>query len=675
MTLRGRSAQKPGNYDVAIMNNWRDDGLREHLGTALRGWGGGDGTKRSSISRNTLNHDRHGRKTSRPERPAGHHHQGYMQGMIVYADDEDRETIDDDIDADSIPETVAGSDDRSAAAWRFSQQLRQARENRIATAEKALPPLLAETPLPSPPPEMSCRLSRFPFAHPCEVPELIPDQEDMFGMASSPSASGPATPSVIADVFRPLTQGASPNLELGPFPKLAAEPDLPDKLRRMSITSNLTASDGLGVIREEEDDDNTDGVSILTPTEASFGTGDGDSGSARVDRHGFLTVGNRYHNRSVSSLGSASGSSGEWRPGHAPRKSGNNLFSRIRSRPHVTEECLEKRSLTPLQLSTPPRELSNYDEDQLTLDGVPPSTSSSNPSHISRADVGGTSRFFHRMPWMGGSQPKKSEAVFGVDLKESVRVAPMKIRMSHKGNSTSYRTLPLAVYKCCEFIRRAGGTHPNIFSEPGDAYNISCLKAIFSQPPTFGEHFQFEGSDYTVYDAARLTLLFLEELPKPLISPSVVKSWILLARQEGAIEPPCPRVETGLDFWTEALNRLPTANRNLTKHLLTLFAEVLLAATGTINEADARQLASAVSRAMFHQDADANNHDEKSKGHKGKPGKRNVHPTLALAFLIKKRGDYAISIGEAGSSKSKSKRESNMFLPRTREIMEWKGVS
>jgi hypothetical protein len=32
----------------------------------------------------------------------------------------------------------------------------------------------------------------------------------------------------------------------------------------------------------------------------------------------------------------------------------------------------------------------------------------------------------------------------------------MKIRISHKGRSTSYRTFPLSVYKCCEFIRRAG---------------------------------------------------------------------------------------------------------------------------------------------------------------------------------------------------------------------------
>lgn len=169
-------------------------------------------------------------------------------------------------------------------------------------------------------------------------------------------------------------------------------------------------------------------------------------------------------------------------------------------------------------------------------------------------------------------------------------------------------------------------------------------------------------------------MVYLESLPKPLISSSVVKSWILLARQEGAIEPPCPRIETGLDFWTEALNRLPTANRNLTKHLLTLFAEVLLAAAGMINEADARHLAASVSRAMFHHDADGASLEGKGKDPRKKPARRNVQPTLALAFLIKKRGEYAVSLSDAAKSDA-AKRDSKMFLPSTKEMMEWKGMN
>ena len=114
--------------------------------------------------------------------------------------------------------------------------------------------------------------------------------------------------------------------------------------------------------------------------------------------------------------------------------------------------------------------------------------------------------------------------------------------------------------------------HRDVFLSPGDPANIAALKALFNQAPSYGLHFRFEDYDYTVHDAARLVLLFLEELPKPLIPASVFKSWILLGKQYGAIEPSCPRVETGLDFWTEALNRLSTPARNLTKLLLTLFA-------------------------------------------------------------------------------------------------------
>lgn len=218
---------------------------------------------------------------------------------------------------------------------------------------------------------------------------------------------------------------------------------------------------------------------------------------------------------------------------------------------------------------------------------------------------------------------------------------------------------------------------------------MASLKAIFSQPPTYGEQFRFEGTEYTVHDAAGLILLYLEELPKPLIPAPVVKSWILLARREGAIEPPLPRVETGLDFWTEALNRLPTANRNLAKHLLTLFAEVLIAATGDISEADARQLAASVSRAMFHQDLEAgvpggqggeggggSGHGDRRASRDVKrtaaAPRRNVQPTLALAFLIRKRGEYAVSLSQRAAG-SGSKRESK-FLPSTREMLEWKGV-
>lgn len=677
-----------------------DDGLREQLAAALLGWGGGgsggDGLNRLSKDTIDSTSDEGGRATPKAEPGLGHH-QRHVRGLIQYADEEGT-TVDDNIDADSVlldASDASGLDGWSEnSAHAHCQQARRTTEtpNPAATAaQKVLPPLPTEAPLASPPPEMSCRISRFPFSHPCDMPELMPDQEDMFGAVSSPSASAPVTPCIAPDVFRPLTQLLSPDLDLGLYHNPAHEPDLHDRARKMS-TADTVGSEELGII-QEEDDANTDGVSVLTPTEASCGNSvfGFEGGLGGGDKQGlFPTAGHshgRGHGLSVSSVGS--GSSGEWRPSHtnAAARRSVNFFSRMRN-VRNEEACLEKRSLTPMHLSTPPSRGQGAADDELpTPDGTTPTSPSSYPN---RGETSATSRFFNRMPWLGDSQSRKPEAVFGVDLKESIRVAPMKIRISHKGRSTSYRTFPLAVHKCCEFIRRAGmqalspagvtfpltslgGTDGNIFSLAGNAYNVASLKAIFSLPPSFGEQFQFEGSDYTVHDAAQLILTFLEELPKPLISPSVVRSWILLARQEGAIEPPCPRVETGLDFWTEALNRLPTTNRNLTKHLLTLFAEVLLAAAGTITEADARQLAAAVSKAMFHHDADGSPATSKGRDQRKKPARRNVQPTLALAFLIKKRGDYAVALS-AASKEAASKRDSKMFLPSTQEMLEWKGM-
>ncbi|KAK4097904.1 hypothetical protein N658DRAFT_433193 [Parathielavia hyrcaniae] len=602
------------------------------------------------------------------QKPGLKYRQGYIHAQIDFADEEHMPIVD-DIDADSVVDLDASDylDGRSGTGPQF-QQLGPGHTTESPPTQKPIMP-----PLTSPQPQMSCRISQFPFPQPCEVPELLPDQEDMSARATSPPISGPATPSAASEVFRPLTLVFSSHFDLGPMINPAFELESRDRSRKMSAKSADTGvPDGLAMIEEDDDGVNTDGVSLLTTTEeSSFGNemGEGGSGPARADKQGLLAVHGTKHKRSVSSLGSGSVASGEWRPSTARRSV--SFLGRKRNGGRGEEECLERRSLTPAQLTAP------IWRRGASVDGlpVPEAASLSSPSHSSQAAATSTTtRFFHRMPWFGDPQ-SKPEAVFGVDLKESLRVAPMKIRISHKGRSTSYRTFPLSVYKCCEFIRRAGGTDPNIFASPGNAYNVASLKNVFSLAPSYGEHFQFEGSDYTIHDAARLILIFLEELPKPLISPSVVRSWILLARQGGAIEPPCPRVETGLDFWTEALNRLPTHSRNLTKHLLTLFAEVLLAATGRIAGEDARQLASAVSRALFHQDADGGGDASNSKGsrdRKKKSAKRSVQPTLALAFLIQKRGEYAVLLGEAATT-SAFRRDSK-FLPSTREMLEWKAA-
>ncbi|KAK4202362.1 hypothetical protein QBC40DRAFT_252195 [Triangularia verruculosa] len=692
-----------------------DSGLGEQLAAALLAWGG--------------EHDREPRRQPRKQ-PARHHNQDsanfdsdldsgsdsdsgsgsgsgsltplarhhvYIRQLMRFADDntwnmtalDPRERdIDADLDEDHDDDLNATASDSTfttqpTKASNIGGRYRQHREDTMKNPPsppqkrgKQLPPTPIDTTPDSSHPQMSCRISSFPFLHPCDIPELILDpDEDLLHTGPSPLPSGPATPSVVNDVFRPLSHTASPDLGFGPFTPFALEADprrsLQQQPRKMSVITMVSeVSDGLGII-EEEDDVNTDGVSMLTPTEASFGGPVGGESShdrfGRVDSRGY-----QPQARSISSSAGSTGSS-EWRPSNRSISSRKSvaLFSRMRGRHSVVqEEPLERRSLTPYELSAPaPRQ-----DDDSCADQPPPPTGSSLSTIHSRTEIASSanSRFFGRMPWLTNSQPEKQGTVFGVDLNSSIKLAPMKIRVSHRGKGSSYRTYPLGVYKCCEFIKREGIRDGRVFCSPGNAFNVAQLKEIFNTGPTYGENFQFEGTDYTVHDAARLILLYLEELPKPLISSSVVRCWVLLARQEGAIEPPCPRVETGLDFWTEALSRLPTASRNLVKHLLALFAEVLIQATGDITEADSRHLASAVSRALFHQDTDASvvAGGIPSTVSKKKTNKKNVHPTLALAFLIKKRGEYSATLGKATNMGTK---RDTQFLPTTKEMMQWKG--
>lgn len=692
------------------------DGLGEQLAAALLVWGG-DGWRRSEPQKQPDNDsDDSDGSGSGSQTPIARQHV-YIRNLMEYADQGpgSRFPVNDDIDADSddpgthqhfsTPNTARGRGvAETGGAGRYRQ--RELHQYKRTMQHPPSPPQPDSGPLPlmplavdttlsssqgSPQPQMSYRISRFPFSHPCDIPELMPDcQDDALNSAPSPLASGPATPSVVHDVFRPLTDAECPVLDLGPFSPLAvtspeAELLLPhhhQPMRKMSVKTLVSEmSDGLGII-EEEGDANADGVSMLTPTEASFGTAAGEAVYERIGR--FDSRGLQPPKpRSISSSAGSTGSS-EWRPsttGGESRKS-LSLFSRIRGgRSTIHEEPLEKRSLTPYELSAPPPR-----QDDDVLPDRPPQSSSSSTIHStaiqSRVETTVNSRFFSRMPWLGDSHPQ-SGSVFGIDLNSSIKLAPVKMRVSHRGRSTSYRTYPLSVYKCCEFIRKEGLKESSVFCSPGNALNVAQLKEIFDRPPTYGENFTFEGTDYTVFDAARLVLLYLEELPKPLISSSVLRCWILLARQEGAIEPPCPRVETGLDFWAEALSRLPTTSRNLVKHLLGLFAECLMAAseTGTITEADARHFASAVSRALFHHDTDASVvvgstnstvTSISSSGGRRRAGKKNVHPTLALAFLIKKRGDYSATLGRATAASAA--RRDTKFLPSTKEMMQWKGL-
>ncbi|KAK1758827.1 hypothetical protein QBC47DRAFT_96227 [Echria macrotheca] len=559
---------------------------------------------------------------------------GYMRVLMQFADDSDTAmaTWNDDIDAESV--RSSGEHERQRHGLLQEPSVTSTTPvgvTRVTSANDGLG-LAAGI-------QVSSRISRVPYTW---QPGETLDLQDGASAPNLATESSPPDldPQMLDDVFQPLNLVGSDDLSLQ-LPGLRPPVDQPD-------TNMTTMSMTLAPVKEEE----TNSIGITISNFDSFEELGSASSSSGRPHHPSISMGrpstSTTHSSSSMSTGSSTDGTRNLVGGSSPRRPAS-IFSRFRKGGGLAadeqRDFLERRSLTPHELVTRlPRRESESDR---PLPPLPPSEFGD--------DLVETS------PGVITISRDKGKPVFGIDLDESIKLAPMRIRISHRGSSTSHRSFPLSVYKCCEFIQKSGNADPRVFSSPGDAYNVSQLQDVFNTPP-YGEGFDFnapENRHYSLYDAGRLILLYLQALPKPLVSPSVVKGWVMLARQEGAIEPPAPRpIESGLDFWAEALNRLPVANRNLTKHLLTLFAESVTSRNGKgqrdIGEADARNLAAAVSRAFFHLD----------DGGGAKGNTKNVHATLALAFLIRKRGDYLRSLGG---------REDGAFLPSTREMMEWKG--
>lgn len=453
--LQNCNASNSGNYDVATMGHILQSGLRDHhlRGGTFMSLDGGPEQNTAAQLPKTIEY-----QNDTPHTP-GLRPNMYLGRLMQFADDNDDDNttvnpwlIIDDIDADSDTLITTDGSDRGRPPINGPV-------TKTAMMGQAEPPLTKipgdATPTSSQP-QMSCRLSRFPFNHPCDIPELIYDQdedEDVLNNGPDPPPSGPATPSVVNEIFRPLTDGfTSPNLALGPFSPVAPQGEMssPDglQMRKMSVrTMGSDLTDGLGIIREEDDDDrNTDGVSMLSRTESSS--------TDQFNRYG---AGLRPLAPSISSSGSTG--SGEWRLGATERdgRKSASLFSRMRgARNIIHEEPLERRSLTPYELSAPAPRID--DDDHLAPDMLPPPTASSGGTATIQNETftaAPRSFGFGRLPWFPDRQSRKPQGdVFGVDLSTSIKIAPMKIRISHRGRSTSYRTFPVSVYKSSEFIRK-----------------------------------------------------------------------------------------------------------------------------------------------------------------------------------------------------------------------------
>lgn len=244
--------------------------------------------------------------------------------------------------------------------------------------------------------------------------------------------------------------------------------------------------------------------------------------------------------------------------------------------------------------------------------------------------------------------------IFGVSLKKSMQMACATVKTHHDGTkASSQRQFPRCVLACVSYLRAHHGVYTaNIFggdmglplSGSGGAgmLRVAALKEHFSTPPYYGgpgcsgagAGDVWTTGAYDVYDAAELIVLFLQQLPKPLVSETVAKRWIVMSKQATLPGSMGLRLDECIDFWDEALLGIRGAARDLFKLLLNLWGDIADAAE--VNDMTAERLAARLLNPLMHLPA----------------GKYTTDYMLGLAFLIRKRSEYSAVL--RGGRKSKA---------------------
>lgn len=276
--------------------------------------------------------------------------------------------------------------------------------------------------------------------------------------------------------------------------------------------------------------------------------------------------------------------------------------------------------------------------------GLRPSTAVSSTGASIRSNSSRLSSMFRRVSvWSpritAEAAPEEPEPddIFGVSLKKSMQMATATVKTHHDGSKgSSRRDFPRCILSCVSFIKENGGVHaPHIFGGEmagGESMvRVASLKEGFSTAPYYGEG-NIDWAAYDVYDAAELIVLFLQQLPKPLVTETVAKRWIVLSKQ--ATVPNHLRLDHCIDFWDEALLGIRGPARSLFKLLLNLWGDVADAAE--LNEMTAERLAARMLNPLMHLPA----------------GKYTTDFMLGLAFLIRKRSEYSVMLRDGRKSKA-----------------------
>ncbi|KAH8681041.1 hypothetical protein BX600DRAFT_10540 [Xylariales sp. PMI_506] len=225
-----------------------------------------------------------------------------------------------------------------------------------------------------------------------------------------------------------------------------------------------------------------------------------------------------------------------------------------------------------------------------------------------------------------------SNAIFGVSIAKSMIAAKSAAKTHHTDSGSSRRDFPLCIHKCYSFLQHEGIEAPDIFAEPGDGYRVQKLKETFSTAPTYGDDINWD--NYGVYDAADIILLYLSQLPRPLISENIAKRWITLSKQAMLSGSHSQRLDQCIDFWEEALGGLRGPNRSVFKLLLNLWSSIADAAEH--NDMTAERLAGVLLKPLMHTSSE----------------KYSTDFMLALAFLIRRRSEYTIMLTQGRKSRA-----------------------
>ena len=375
-------------------------------------------------------------------RPGLGHKNGYMCALIHYAEGEMQELIDDDVDADS--------DDAGDAYGQSDEAHDERRQSRIQNNQRGvmsvpgtttgagtvLVPTDGEA-------EFSFRITRIPY----DLPDLLPDRENTSTLTSLPSI--PTTPSLVDDIFQPLSSDSVPDLRLELFSPPDGEP-----------VRGTPAVSAARIPPSSNTKEHTPNRRFSFAESVQL-----DAPKGHLPTRPSTSLAKKLKTaKSAASLGTAGTSSSDEPPAFQVRAAFSRLRNSVRSSRFMPEEdsgFLEKRSLTPSTLTSTLPLHSHQSGSSVFDQSLPPLPSSSSSITGSTDRVSTSSRSIAETErgWYFGRRKKKvMGAVFGVDLERSIEVAPARIRISHSGRSNSHRTFPLSVHKCCEFIRLSGET-------------------------------------------------------------------------------------------------------------------------------------------------------------------------------------------------------------------------